>query len=349
MLERRMLIDLLKYLDNDEFIVTHILSYKILDGKYDAIAMLTNKKLIIYCKLIDSIYLKKIEYNLIENVIKFNNKGVYSIKIKFLDNEETLFNESSTNVNEFVDKLNEILDYIKLYGSLEFDTIVDNIEYIDEFTNEQTTKSVNKINEYNNRLINHNHNHYHYNTQVVDNQYHNVTNKKKSKSIILGSILLSLGIVFLAGISYQETYDAEDIKSPIELYNSNKTEAEQNKNEWQVYGEKYIEIKNIDCGYMNSFLDGRIPGLTLEVKNNGDKTISKLVLTAYFQDGNGNDIYEDDLWIIDAGGFLDDFGVLKPNYSWKNNKGTFKSFSQVPSEWKEGAIKLEIKKIEFEN
>lgn len=166
--------------------------------------------------------------------------------------------------------------------------------------------------------------------------------KKKKWKTILGIIIVIFCIDIIACFSdSSKSTTKSDTSTPNPII-------QETKNEWKTYAEQYIQIKNVNCGYMNSLLNGRIPGITLEIKNTGDKTISKLTLTIYFQDENGNDIYEDNMYIIDAGSLFDDFGVLKPNYSWKNDNGTFKSFDNVPSEWKEGAIRFEITELKFE-
>lgn len=351
MLEKRMLIDVLKYFQNDEFIITHVLGYKILNNnKTDIIALLTNKQLIIYGKLVNEVYINKIEYYDINKVNAWNNQGLISINIELTDTKENFVHSSEYIVSNFIEKLEEIIDYAKIYGSLEFDSIVDNFDYIEANTSNQSTIPVSNRGSINNdprSNIGVTHNHYHYN-QVANNSPYNadikVPKKKSKTSLIVGIFILFFGVGILGSIG-------DNSSSSTELTNSGSDKPvvqEQTKNDWQSYAEQYIEIKNVNCSYMNDILDGRIPGLQLEVKNNGDRTISKLILTAYLQDANGNNIYEDDVWIIDAGGFMDDFGVLKPNYSWKTDKNRFRSFNKVPSEWKEGAIKLEVKRIEFE-
>lgn len=357
MLEKRMLIDLLKYFENDEFIITHIMGYKLIkNNKVNIIAVITNKQLIIYGKLTNDIYLNKINYNEINEVCAWNSKGLISLCVNLENTKEVIVNNDETTVSEFISRLEEITNYAKTYGVLEFDTIIDNFDYIEENTGSTNSIPYNS----NNRAINTDprsnigvtHNHYHYNdnpksipNNVTINQPKQPYKKKKPLSIIAPIVVAFWLIGFLGNLAG----NAPTSNTQSSTNNSDKPVIQtENKADWKTYVEEHLEIKNINCNYKKDIIYGKMPGLTLEIKNNGNRVISKLVLTAYLQDANGKDIYEDDWWIINADGFMDDFGALKPNYSWKNDKGTFHSFDNVPTEWKEGAIRIEVKKLEFE-
>lgn len=91
---------------------------------------------------------------------------------------------------------------------------------------------------------------------------------------------------------------------------------------------------------------GREPGLVdVSIKNNGDRNISELTITAFFQDENGNDIAEDSFMVI--GGY---FGgnTLKANYSWKMASDEFYEVENLSDEVDINRCRIEITDITFE-
>ncbi len=96
-------------------------------------------------------------------------------------------------------------------------------------------------------------------------------------------------------------------------------------------------------------LDGRVPGVTFKLKNNGDRTLDKVKVTVFFNDENGNIIFEEDYHPVLVSDYsLYDNKPLKPNYVWRNERGRFYSAKSVPSEWKTGDVTAKITDIEFD-
>ncbi|MEZ5462328.1 hypothetical protein [Dokdonella sp.] len=111
-----------------------------------------------------------------------------------------------------------------------------------------------------------------------------------------------------------------------------------------------LKIYDWTAKYHSSLTDGRIPGVTFKIKNEGDKTVSELKVVVYFQDAEGNTIAEEEFYPILDGTFSvsRNNGPLKPGYVWQQEPNRFFAAKQVPSEWKEGATTVAIAEVKFE-
>ena len=129
--------------------------------------------------------------------------------------------------------------------------------------------------------------------------------------------------------------------------------AETNK-ELVEFEEKQAYIDNIDlydlrARYYETYLDDRVPGVTFKLKNNGDRTLTKVEVTIYFKDANGAIIFEEDfLPVLVSEYSFNDNKPLKPNYVWSIGSGKFYKVEEVPSEWKSGSVSAKITDIRFE-
>lgn len=132
---------------------------------------------------------------------------------------------------------------------------------------------------------------------------------------------------------------------------SGTTEVEDNQDkEKDDYIEKYIDIYSVKAAYMDSLLDGKVAGLTFKIKNKGKKTITKLEITFYYKNKNGDIIYDNSYTPIDSSNIYVGTGTekeLKPNYIWQLESDKFYQDKKVPKEWKEGSIEYKITSIEF--
>ena len=113
----------------------------------------------------------------------------------------------------------------------------------------------------------------------------------------------------------------------------------------EEYIEEYIEITNYYIGMQNGYR-GREPGLSdVSIKNNGDKNISQLTITVFFQDDNGKNIAEDSFMLI---GGLWGGDTLKANYSWKMESNSYYEFENLADEVDISRNSVVITSIRFE-
>ncbi len=115
------------------------------------------------------------------------------------------------------------------------------------------------------------------------------------------------------------------------------------------YIASFLELYEIDAKYMDSLLNGRVPGVLFKVRNKGDRTLSRVEVTVFFKDAQGKVIAEDSYAPVSVSSFsLGDNKPLKPGYVWQMENGKFYSAKSVPSEWKEGSVSALITGIEFQ-
>ena len=111
------------------------------------------------------------------------------------------------------------------------------------------------------------------------------------------------------------------------------------------YINQYLEIVNYNVGIKNGYR-GKVPGVSdISIKNNGDRNLSELMVTVYFQDESGKNIAEDSFLII--GGFWGG-DTLKANYSWKMENDKFFEFKNLASEVDILRNSIKITEIKFE-
>lgn len=111
------------------------------------------------------------------------------------------------------------------------------------------------------------------------------------------------------------------------------------------YIEQYVEITNYYISMKSSYT-GKEPGISdISIKNNGDKDISELTITVYFQDEIGNNIAEDSFMVI--GGYWGG-DTLKANYSWKMENNRYYDFKNLADEVDISRNSVKVTEIKFE-
>lgn len=125
-----------------------------------------------------------------------------------------------------------------------------------------------------------------------------------------------------------------------------RAEADAIQSEKRDYISKNMEVYELDASYMDSMLDGRIPGVTFKVRNNGKRTLDQVEVTVEFLDAEGNAISEEVYNPVIAGGYSSD-PPLRPGHIWQNERGRFLSAKSVPSEWQSGRARASVTDIKF--
>jgi len=111
---------------------------------------------------------------------------------------------------------------------------------------------------------------------------------------------------------------------------------------------EYIEqvvLYDLKADTYNTVLDSSVPGVEFKLKNAGDRSLARVVVTVYFQDGEGNDISEEEYVPVSASRF--DSSALKPNYIWQHERDKFYRADGVPSEWRVGAVRAAVTELGF--
>lgn len=110
-----------------------------------------------------------------------------------------------------------------------------------------------------------------------------------------------------------------------------------------------VKLYDLKAGYFESILDGKVPGVTFKLKNDGTKTLNRVKVAVYFKDMNGSIIAEESYLpvFVSNYSFRTDNKPLKPGYIWQIERGKFYSAKSVPSEWAEGSVGAKIIEIEI--
>lgn len=115
--------------------------------------------------------------------------------------------------------------------------------------------------------------------------------------------------------------------------------------EEQKYINEYLEIKSYEIKEYRDILGDVVPGIgNISLKNKGNRDISELTITVYFQDVDGKNIAEDVFLIIGGIHFTN---TLKANYFWKLDDDIFYEFKNLTSEVNLNRHRVKITEIKF--
>ena len=112
---------------------------------------------------------------------------------------------------------------------------------------------------------------------------------------------------------------------------------------------QFLDIQVTAARYIDTYTQGRVPGLRFLVKNTGKRSVSLLKVIVYFQDKDGATIGEQDVFLVQNKGF-DPTGILRPNYSIKvpGERDKYMTAAHITDSWKKGSVDIKVVEIEFE-
>ena len=125
------------------------------------------------------------------------------------------------------------------------------------------------------------------------------------------------------------------------------TEAVREKQEEQEYISK-IRLYDFVAKFYSRWSDEKVPGIEFKLQNNGDRTLSRIVVTVYFQDSDGKTIYEEKWHPVSSSSWTSS-SVLRPGYIWQLERNKFYPVEKLPTEWQPSpeAAYAKITDIEF--
>lgn len=115
------------------------------------------------------------------------------------------------------------------------------------------------------------------------------------------------------------------------------------------YISEHLEVYELQAKYYNTYGDGRVPGVTFKVKNNGPKTLNRVTVRVVFYDSDGQAIAEEEYSpvLVSEYSFGESNTPLRPNYISQQERGRFWTAKSVPSEWETGRATATVTEIEF--
>lgn len=116
-----------------------------------------------------------------------------------------------------------------------------------------------------------------------------------------------------------------------------------------AYIARSLQVYDLQAKYHDTYGDGRVPGVTFKVKNNGNRTLNRVTVRVVFQDAAGQPIAEEEFSPVLVSDYS--FGTanapLRPNYIAQQERGMFWAAKSVPSEWEPGRATATVTEIEF--
>ncbi|MBL4823592.1 MAG: hypothetical protein JKX90_08785 [Colwellia sp.] len=110
-----------------------------------------------------------------------------------------------------------------------------------------------------------------------------------------------------------------------------------------------VEITEFTAQRIDTYSKKEIPAVRISLKNNGDRSLDRVKVVVYFQDKNGNTIFEEEYnpVLVSKYSFGKDNKPLKPGYVKEMEKGKYYTLDSALSDWQEGKSTIKIIDIEF--
>ena len=171
---------------------------------------------------------------------------------------------------------------------------------------------------------------------LEDNEFKDAIDKYKA----LGEIS--------SGIEATEPETAKIINEAAEAGIAETIAAMEDFTEKVNYMEK-VKITEFSTKRIDTFLKENIPAVRIALKNTGDRSLDEVEVTVYFEDKDGNAIFEEDFYpvLVSEYSFGDDNKPLKPGYVKEMEKDRYYTIDLQLTEWVEGNATAKITDIKF--
>lgn len=114
-----------------------------------------------------------------------------------------------------------------------------------------------------------------------------------------------------------------------------------------AYIRDHLKLYDLTARYYDTY-SGKEPGVNFKIKNDGNRTIKRLVVRVVFRDAKGQPIAEEEYTpVTDSEYAFDSAGPLRPNYIYQNDPEKFWTAKNVPTEWQAGNATASITEVEF--
>ncbi|WP_018275681.1 DUF6694 family lipoprotein [Teredinibacter turnerae] len=110
-----------------------------------------------------------------------------------------------------------------------------------------------------------------------------------------------------------------------------------------------VEITEFRAQRIDTYLKKQVPAVRISLKNKGDRSLDKVKVIVYFQDKDGNTIFEEDYFpvLVSEYSFSGDNKPLKPGYVKEMEKDKYYTLESALSDWQEGKAIAKVVDIEF--
>lgn len=186
-------------------------------------------------------------------------------------------------------------------------------------------------------------------------------NDTKQKKIILGLviiiIIMAIGYIFIGKSNKTENQNNKSsinnnetsIDTNNNLNNGISNDGENSSNQDMInYINNNLVLESATVDEFDTYYNTKEWGLSnIKVKNNGDKSITKMTITVYFKDNNGNTIGENNI-NIGIADIYNTVSALKPNYEWSTDADRYYELKNLSDSIVPTRNEIKITKVTFE-
>jgi hypothetical protein len=145
--------------------------------------------------------------------------------------------------------------------------------------------------------------------------------------------------------------DLSEITSGVEAAESGIQKTTKTMNEFTEkmnYIEK-VTITEFSAKRIDTYSKKAVPAVRISLKNNGDRSLDKVKVVVYFQDKNGNTIFEEDYHpvLVSKYSYSSDNKPLKPGYVKEMEEGKYYTLDSALTDWVEGKSVAKVVDVEF--
>lgn len=126
------------------------------------------------------------------------------------------------------------------------------------------------------------------------------------------------------------------------------TEAMEKLSAQMTYIDK-VEITEFQAKRIDTYRKKDVPAVRISIKNNGNRSLDKVKVMVYFQDKNGDTIFEEDFHpvLVTKYSFSSNDKPLKPGYMKEMERDKFYTLDTPLSAWEEGKAIAKVTEIKF--
>jgi len=186
-------------------------------------------------------------------------------------------------------------------------------------------------------------------------------NDTKQKKIILGLviiiIIMAIGYIFIGKSNKTENQNNKSsinnnetsIDTNNNLNNGISNDGENSSNQDMInYINNNLVLESATVDEFDTYYNTKEWGLSnIKVKNNGDKSITKMTITVYFKDNDGNTIGENNI-NIGIADIYNTVSALKPNYEWSTDADRYYELKNLSDSIVPTRNEIKITKVTFE-
>ncbi len=179
-------------------------------------------------------------------------------------------------------------------------------------------------------------------------------NDVKQKKIILGLviiiIIMVIGYIFIGKANKTANQNNKSsINANNDLNNGISNDGENSSNQDMIdYINNNLVLESATVDEFDTYYNTKEWGLSnIKVKNNGDKSITKMTITIYFKDNDGNTIGENNI-NIGIADIYNTVSALKPNYEWSTDADRYYELKNLSDSIVPTRNEIKITKVTFE-